>query len=117
MKYECGLPLSYLVIGTSAMPLNKVGIPITIPEKVAFPPRYSVYLLEEEIMMKNESFRGTFVTPYNHVLACATAYLQHCVVGNYNDQRSHFWELELFAQLVTARNLNIPLEQTSTCSS
>ena len=47
----------------SAIPLNKVGIPITIPEKVAFPPRYSAYLLEEEIMMKNESFRRTGVKP------------------------------------------------------
>jgi hypothetical protein len=47
----------------SVIPLNKVGIPITIPEKVAFPPRYSTYLLEEEITMKKESFRGTSVKP------------------------------------------------------
>ena len=63
MKYGCVLPLSDLVIGISAIPLNKVGIPITIPEKVALPPRYSAYLLEEEIMMKKESFRGQVVEP------------------------------------------------------
>ena len=48
----CGLPLSCLVSGTSTIPLNKFGMPITTPEKVAFPPKYSAYLLEEEIRMK-----------------------------------------------------------------
>ena len=44
------------------MPLNKVGMPIITPEKVALPPRCSTYLLEEEMMTKKETFRRTSVT-------------------------------------------------------
>lgn len=47
----------------------------------------------------------------------STAYLQHYVVGNYDDQGSCLGELELFpTQLigVTAAR-SIPLEQTDTC--
>lgn len=70
------LPLSYLVIGMSAMPLNKVGIPIMIPEKVALPPRYSAYLLEEEIMMKKESFRlEAIMEPCSNTAKCVPAAL------------------------------------------
>jgi hypothetical protein len=47
------LPPSCLTSGTSIIPEMTVGIPITSPENVALPPRYSAYLLPEETMIKN----------------------------------------------------------------
>jgi hypothetical protein len=47
------LPPSRLTSGTSVIPETTVGIPMTSPENVELPPRYSAYLLPEETMMKN----------------------------------------------------------------
>jgi len=52
------IPLSYLVKGIKASPANTVGIPMTMPEKVAFPPKYSAYLLDEETTIKNDNYVG-----------------------------------------------------------
>lgn len=49
-------PLSSLVMGMSARPPNTVGMPITRPAKVGLPPKYSAYLLDDETMMKNDTF-------------------------------------------------------------
>ena len=44
----------------------------------------------------------------------STAYLQHCVVANYDDQGSHLGELEFFPiQLVGVTASGIPLERTA----
>jgi len=51
-------PLSNLVIGMSARPPKTVGMPITRPENVGLPPKYSAYLADEDTMMKNETFGG-----------------------------------------------------------
>jgi hypothetical protein len=51
-KVGC-LPPSRLTSGTSVIPEMTVGIPMTSPENVELPPRYSAYLLPEETMMKN----------------------------------------------------------------
>lgn len=48
-------PLSVLVIGNKAIPENKVGIPMTSPEKVAVPPRCSAYALADETMLKKDN--------------------------------------------------------------
>lgn len=50
---------------------------MTIPEKVAVPPKYSAYLFDDETTMKNETyegccerlFRGSHVTD-NRILTC-----------------------------------------------
>jgi hypothetical protein len=47
------LPPSDLTSGTSTIPDMTVGMPITSPENVELPPKYSAYLLPEETMMKN----------------------------------------------------------------
>jgi hypothetical protein len=51
-------PLSYLVKGIRASPANTAGIPMTIPEKVAFPPKYSAYLFDDETTMKNDTYEN-----------------------------------------------------------
>jgi hypothetical protein len=33
-------------------------MPMIIPEKVAFPPKYSAYLFDDETTMKNEIYEG-----------------------------------------------------------
>lgn len=38
----------------SARPENAVGIPMTRPENVAEPPKWSAYADDDETMMKNE---------------------------------------------------------------
>ena len=42
--------------GINAIPEKTVGMPITRPEKVAVPPRYSAYLLDDDTMMKKEIY-------------------------------------------------------------
>lgn len=51
-------PLSYLVKGIKVSPANAAGIPMTTPEKVAFPPKYSAYLSDDEMMMKNDNYEN-----------------------------------------------------------
>ena len=47
-------PWSSFVSGINASPEKTVGIPITRPENVAVPPRYSAYWSEEDTIIKND---------------------------------------------------------------
>lgn len=51
-------PLSYLVKGIKASPANTAGMPMIMPEKVAFPPKYSAYLSDDGITMKNDNYEN-----------------------------------------------------------
>jgi hypothetical protein len=55
---DLDVPLSYCVKGIKESTANPVGMPMTIPEKVAFPPKYSAYLFADETMMKNDTYMG-----------------------------------------------------------
>lgn len=55
---DLNLPLSYCVKGIKESTAKPVGMPITIPEKVAFPPKYSAYSFADETMMKNDIYVG-----------------------------------------------------------
>ncbi len=50
------LPPSYRNRGIKVTADTTVGIPITTPEKVESPPRCCAYSLDEETMMKNETY-------------------------------------------------------------
>ena len=52
-------PSSILIKGIRHMPEMSIGIPMTTPENVAVPPKCSAYKLEDETMIKNESWTIT----------------------------------------------------------
>jgi len=49
-------PLSYLAKGIRANPANTAGMPMTTPEKVAVPPKYSAYPFDDETTMKKDNY-------------------------------------------------------------
>jgi len=57
-RHHQNIPLSYFVKGIKESPAKAVGMPMIIPEKVAFPPKYSAYLFDDETTMKNETCEG-----------------------------------------------------------
>jgi hypothetical protein len=55
------VPPSSFNIGSNASPENTVGMPITTPENVEFPPRCIAYSLDDETMMKKEIYNGKWL--------------------------------------------------------
>jgi hypothetical protein len=55
---DLNVPLSYCVKGIKESTAKPVGMPMTTPEKVAFPPKYFAYSFADETMMKNDTYVG-----------------------------------------------------------
>ena len=59
------------------MPEMTVGMPITSPENVELPPRYSAYLLPEETTTKNVVFETRKAGRYQGVTGHRWSFLEH----------------------------------------